>query len=56
MWICSCKVCSIEQLTIPGFVDNIFSFNDCLFGKGNSNICTIVLVRLNNMYRCYIGS
>ena len=56
MWICSCKVCSIEQLTLPGFVDNIFSFNDCLFGKGNSSTCTEVLVRLTNIYSCCIGS
>ena len=56
MWICSCKVCSVEQLTITSFVDNAFSFNDFFFAKGNSNKCTVVLIRLTNIYSCYIGS
>ena len=56
MWICSCKVCSVEQSAVPGFVDNIFSFNDYLIGNVNSNTCTVVFVRLTNIYSCYIGS
>ena len=43
-------------MTITWFMDNAFSFSNCLSGKGNSTTCTGVLVRLNNMYSCYIGS